>query len=82
MRQVGEVENHCGILDMAILSQKNMLVIRENQGESLLCLIIAPRLLLSTKEYTKVAHTPSAFNLVHCGTSESVSVNHNFIILL
>ena len=36
----------------AILSPKNMLVIEEIRGKSGLCLIVAPRLLLSTKEYS------------------------------
>ena len=50
MRQEGEVENQGGIQDMAILLQKNMLVTEETQGKFGLCLIAAPRLLLSTKE--------------------------------
>ena len=36
---------------MAILLQKNMLVIEEIQAKFGLCLIVAPRLLLSIKEY-------------------------------
>ena len=42
MRQVGEVENQGEIQDMAILLQKNMLLIEEIQSST--------RLLLSTKE--------------------------------
>ena len=49
---MGEVENQGGIQDMAILLQKNVLVTEEIQGKFGLCLIVAPRLLLSTKELT------------------------------
>ena len=36
---------------MATLLQKNMLIIEENHGKFRLCLIVAPHILLSTKEY-------------------------------
>ena len=54
---MGEVEKQGGTQDMEILLQKNILVIVENQVKFGLCLIVAPRLLLSIKEYEdKIIH--------------------------